>query len=491
MTTEAQPATASSQQASSLVVFGASGDLMLRKMAPALFNLHRAGLLSNALRIVCVARSEFTREQYIEHLRNGASYQPQAEWETFAQRIQYFRGAVDDSNSIQQLDKFIAGLSKEGSDSRLYYMALAPRVMSAGINALGQLGMFAEKPGAHRSVIVEKPFGTDLETANQLSDLTKSYLQESQIFRIDHYLGKDTVRNLLVFRFANLIFEPLWNRNYIDHVQISVLEQIDIGNRFSYYDSNGILKDMFQSHILQLLSLVAMEPPASSGRDALRNEKAKVLEAIRRYTTEEAAANSVRGQYSGYREAHESLQSSSTATFGALRLFVDNWRWQGVPFYLRSGKALKEKITNIVIRFRQPPHAVFAGAGSASELTPNALVISIQPDEGVALRVQNKALGTRGGIQPQMLKFRFPDSGTVNAYERLLLDALQRDQQLFIRTDEINSSWRAIDPFAAAWSESLASQLYPYEPGSWGPSAADKFLEQGRHWLTSDSADIE
>jgi glucose-6-phosphate 1-dehydrogenase len=302
------------------------------------------------------------------------------------------------------------------------------------------------------------------------------------VFRIDHYLGKDTVQNLLVFRFANTIFEPIWNRNYIDHVQISVLESIGIEDRGEYYNRAGVLKDMFQSHLMQLLSLVAMEPPVSSDASSLRDEKAKVLRAVRRYGIQEAAKNSIRGQYGGYRSEPRVAESSATATYGVVRLFVDNWRWQGVPFFLRSGKAMCKKVSEIAIQFRPPPHTIFERFGD-SMLTPNVLQVKIQPDEGVHLVFESKAPGTRMGTQAQELSFHFPESGIREAYERLLMDLIEGDQSLFTRADEIEESWEIVDPFVEAWRKSLASQLYDYDQGSWGPEAADGFLGHGRHWL--------
>ena len=295
-----------------------------------------------------------------------------------------------------------------------------------------------------RRLVVEKPFGTDLESARLLNEAIHTRASEHQLFRIDHYLGKDTVQNLIVFRFGNTIFEPLWNRNYIDHVQISVLEDLDVGDRAAYYEHSGVLRDMFQSHLLQLLALATMEPPATDHADSLRNEKAKVLSAIRKPTPDQAASNSVRGQYRGYRQLDGVSQASATATYAALRLFIDNWRWQGVPFYLRSGKALRQKYTEVAIQFQQPPHRIFGDEGS-SGLVPNMLRIVIQPNEAIRLTIDNKKPGARLQAEAQELEYKFP-MGMRDAYERLLLDAVAGDASLFTRSDEIELSWAVVDP---------------------------------------------
>ena len=337
-----------------------------------------------------------------------------------------------------------------------------------------------EENSGFRRVVIEKPFGADLKSAQALNETVHSVLRESQVFRIDHYLGKETVQNLLVFRFANTIFEPLWNRNYVDHVQISVLESLGVEGRAGYYDGAGVLRDMMQSHLLQLLALVAMEPPATSGADALRNEKSKVLQSVRKYGIDDAASNSVRGQYAGYRNEEGVADSSDTATFGAIRLYVDNWRWQGVPFYLRSGKALPAKTSEIAVQFRPPPHTIFETRDT--DVTPNLLQISIQPHEGVHLTFENKKPGTRMGTAPETLEYHFPPQVIRDSYERLLLDAVEGDQSLFTRSDEIEMSWQIIDPFVESWHHSRKSQLFPYGRGSAGPSAADEFLGEERSW---------
>ena len=466
-----------------IVIFGASGDLTQRKLAPALFHLHAIGALPDRCRFIAVARSDYTDETYRQLLFDVASdsYASDARhWVEFAKQINYVRGSSNDVESLQRLDDFIrADSNGEAKDDRLYYLALAPTLYESTVNALGEAGMLDETHGVRR-LVVEKPFGTDLESARLLNDSIHTRAAEHQLFRIDHYLGKDTVQNLIVFRFGNTIFEPLWNRNYIDHVQISVLEDLDVGDRAAYYEHSGVLRDMFQSHILQLLALAAMEPPATNHADSLRNEKAKVLSAIRKPNPQQAATNSVRGQYRGYRQLDGVSPASATATYGALRLFIDNWRWQGVPFYLRSGKSLRQKYTEVAIQFRRPPHIIFDDE-DASGLVPNVLRIVIQPDEAIRLTIDNKKPGARLQAEAQELEYKFP-MGMRDAYERLLLDAVAGDASLFTRSDEIELAWAVVDPYIEAWETELAAQLYPYERNTWGPNAADQFISPDRFW---------
>ena len=478
-----KPTVVNDKEQFTIVIFGASGDLAKRKLAPALFHLHAIGALPERCRFIAYARSEFDDAGYRRFLFEVASdsYSSDAEsWLGFANEIRYIRGSSNDVESLRYLDEMIKS-DTEGQveDNRLYYLALSPTLYESTISALNEAGMLDERCGVRR-LVVEKPFGTDLESARLLNESIHARATEHQLFRIDHYLGKDTVQNLIVFRFGNTIFEPLWNRNYIDHVQISVLEDLDVGDRAAYYEHSGVLRDMFQSHLLQLLALIAMEPPATNHADSLRDEKAKVLSSVRRLNAQQAAANSIRGQYNGYRELDGVSPASATATYAALRLYVDNWRWQGVPFYLRSGKALRTKYTEIAIQFRQPPHRIFDVADE-SGLVPNKLRIVIQPDEAIHLTIDNKRPGPQLRPQAQELSYKFP-MGMRDAYERLLLDAVAGDASLFTRADEIELSWAVIDPFVKSWQTELASQLYPYAQGTWGPIAADQFIAPGRYW---------
>ncbi len=338
-----------------------------------------------------------------------------------------------------------------------------------------------------RHVVIEKPFGTDLESARALNAQIHQVLGEDQIYRIDHYLGKETVQNILMFRFANTIFEPLWNRNYIDHVQITVAENVDVGHRAGYYDGVGVLRDMFQNHLMQLLTLVAMEPPASFDADALRNEKVKVLRSINPITPDEVAGETVRAQYCGYCETEGVAPDSITPTYAALRFVIDNWRWKGVPFYLRSGKALAEKLTQIIIQFKEPPHTMFP-LPPGKQVTPDMLVLYLHPDEGIHLRFEAKVPDTVAEMRSVDMEFHYADSfgltAIPEAYERLLLDALQGDAALFTRADEVETAWGLIDPIIQAWKQTDKPPLASYDPGTWGPPTADELLARdGRAWL--------
>ena len=435
----------------SIVIFGASGDLTQRKLIPSLFNLFRKGRLPKVFRITGSGNTPFTDEQFQVHLLEGlkkyASYKyKDEEWAAFAPNLSYHQGRYTDLADFKKLSDNL-GKWENGAAHRLYYMATPPGIFTNIIDLLGLTGQLHEN-GGWRRVVIEKPFGTDLATAHSLNEQIHKTLGENQIYRIDHYLGKETVQNILVTRFANTIFEPLWNRNYIDHIEITVSEQVGVEHRAGYYDTVGVLRDMFQNHLLQLVSLVAMEPPASFKADALRNEKVKVLGSIQPIKGENIALNTVRGQYMGYREEEGVKPDSTTPTYGAVRLQIDNWRWQGVPFYLRSGKCLKEKVSQIAIEFKQPPHLLFPVTDST--MTPNVLVLYLQPDEGIHWRFEAKVPDTIADMRSVDMEFHyagsFGQSSIPEAYERLLLDALQGDASLFTRADEVETAWSLIDP---------------------------------------------
>ncbi|MBX3013093.1 MAG: glucose-6-phosphate dehydrogenase [Caldilineaceae bacterium] len=469
-----------------IIIFGASGDLTRRKLIPALYNSFRKERLPAHWQIVGFARRPWDDQAFREPLQRGVeefgeAYEEKI-WHDFAEKIHYFQGNLDAPEDYARLDEFLRKL-EGGPAKRLYYLATSPDFYGPAATALGEAGMADETEGP-RNLVIEKPFGHDLASALALNKLIHTHWSESQLYRIDHYLGKETAQNILFLRFANAIFEPLWNRNYIKHIQITVAETVDVGSRAGYYDEAGVLRDMFQNHLLQLLTLVAMEPPAPSNATTLRDEKVKVLSAVRPI----ACADTVRAQYEGYQQASGVAENSQTPTFAALKLYVDNWRWQGVPFYLRSGKALAKKHSEIAIVFNRPPLALF---GLVNRRTPNILSILVQPDEGVHLTFEAKVPDSSQEMRTVDLEFHyrdaFPDLPLPDAYERLLLDALNGDAMLFARNDEIIQAWEIIDPVLQGWDGADAPPLVTYAAGSWGPQAAEKLLaKDGHHWLVSE-----
>lgn len=473
-----------------VVIFGASGDLTQRKLVPALHSLACEGLLPEHVRILGIARSSFTDEGFREHLYEGveeyARHKPEVcrLWLGFADRHRYLQGNYDDPETYTRLVQWLvaAESSAGGRGNRLFYLAVPPALYPVVIRRLGEAGL-NRHPGGWTRVIIEKPFGHDYASARALNGLLHEAFDESQVFRIDHYLGKETVQNILTLRFANAIFEPLWSRNYVDHVQITVAERVPVGRRGGYYETAGVLRDMFQNHLLQLLTLVAMDPPPRYNADMLRDEKVKVLHAIRPPSEDDL----VLGQYVGYRDEQGVNPMSRTPTYAALRLYIDNWRWQGVPFFLRSGKGLAEKVTEITLSFKQVPHLLF---DKNEGLQPNRLSICIQPNEAIHLSFQTKIPGGGMCTKPVHMVFAYAqDFGTGSlpeAYERLLLDALQGEASLFTRADEIELSWQLIDPLTQTGS------LLPYDVGSWGPEeAGEAFLGTGRRWYHGCCGDNE
>ena len=477
----------------SIVIFGASGDLTQRKLIPSLFNLYRKERMPKQFRVIGYGNTAFTDEQFRAHLKQGmeefASYEyTEEEWDKFASNLAYQQGRYTDLADFKKLGTLLKN-GENGDWNRIYYMATPPGVFPNIVDLLGLTDQLGEQNGWRR-VVIEKPFGTDLESARSLNQQIHKALHERQVYRIDHYLGKETVQNILVSRFANTIFEPLWNRNYINHVEITVAEQVGVEHRARFYDQVGVLRDMFQNHLLQLVSLVAMEPPVSFDATALRNEKVKVLSAIQPMTADEVPDKTVRAQYKGYREEKGVDPNSITPTYAAVRLQIDNWRWQGVPFYLRSGKCLKEKLSQITIEFKEPPHLLFPKA--KEHLTPNMLVLYLQPDEGIHLRFEAKVPDTGSQMRSVDMEFHYADSfgktAIPEAYERLLLDVLSGDASLFTRADEVETAWALIDPILQVWEDPSGKQpLAFYEPNSWGPSEADELLaREGRKWSTWD-----
>lgn len=474
-------------QPTSIVIFGASGDLTARKLIPGLYNLYVKKRLPANFQVVGTSRRAYSSAEFRAKLLTGLQeFTPdtfdQATWDTFAPTIHYIPGNLSEAEDYRAIDDFLK--NQEGDvANRLYYLAVAPRFFSETIAHLGALGMVRENTGWRR-VVIEKPFGRDLKSATALNDTIHAELDESQIYRIDHYLAKETVQNILVFRFGNTIFEPLWNRNYIESVQITAAESVDIGRRAGYYDKAGVLRDMFQNHLLQLLSLVAMEPPTSFEANAIRNEKGKVFAAIRPINGDNLTANTTLAQYDGYLDVEDVTPDSKTPTYAALRLYIDNWRWQGVPFYLRSGKALADKTTEIAIQFKCPPHNMFPLPENHVP-RPNLLSICVQPDEGIHLRFEAKQPGTAATMKSVDMEFHYADSfgnaPVPEAYEKLLLEALEGDPTLFTRADNIEQAWRIIDPIIDGWEAHDGPPIARYKPGSWGPTEADEILAGSGH----------
>lgn len=475
-----------------IIIFGASGDLTQRKLIPSLFNLFRKRRTPKLLQIVGFGATKFTNDAFRKHLLNGmkefAGFEfTEEEWNIFALNLHYVSGKYQEVNDFKKLEEYLTQTENNETANRLYYMALPPTLFPAIIDNLSATDQLEEN-GGWRRVVLEKPFGTSLESAVTLNKQVHKALHENQIYRIDHYLGKETVQNILFTRFANTIYEPIWNRNYIDHIQITVSEKVGLEHRAGFYDGVGVLRDMFQNHLLQLLTLVAMEPPASFSASHLRNEKVKVLSAIKPLSPEDVSTNTVRAQYKGYKQEKDVSAESTTPTYAALRLFINNWRWKGVPFYLRSGKNLAEKQSQIIIQFKEPPLAMFP----MQTMKPNMLVLYLQPDEGVHLRFEAKSPDKVNETRSVDMEFHYDDafgkSAIPEAYERLLLDAIQGDASLFTRADEVETAWSIIDPILQTWETHQTPPLAVYKPSSWGPAEADVLLaKDGRRWLNEES----
>jgi glucose-6-phosphate 1-dehydrogenase len=469
-----------------VVIFGASGDLTHRKLAPALHNLRAEGRIPNETAILGTSRTEHTNEKFAANLKDAldehSRLKPTKEtWP--ATNIFYVPGDATDEGLYRKLGSALEEIDEScgTGGNRVWYLATAPAFFPDIVESIGKAGLL--EGGGWQRLVVEKPFGHDLESARALNVTLSHHFSEDQIFRIDHYLGKETVQNLLVFRFANAIFEPIWNRRYVDHVQITVAEDLGVGSRGAFYDQTGALRDVGQNHLLQLLALVAMEPPNAWDADAIRSEKVQVLQAVRRWTTSECGNTVARGQYTGYRQEKDVDEQSSTETFVAMKLLVDDWRWADVPFYVRTGKRMPSKSTEIAIQFKRVPHLLFAKT-AVEELEPNVLTIRIQPDEGISLSFGTKVPGPEVNVSTVDMEFDYETdfgSGSPEAYERLLLDCMLGDATLFARADEIEEAWEIVDPMLEHWSAGGRPGMY--EPKSWGPASADELLRRdGRRW---------
>ena len=485
-----------------MVIFGAAGDLTRRKLIPALYNLASEQLLSREFAVVGLARSPLTTEQFrdkvSQDIKQYATGPVDSDlWEWFVRRMHYIPGDFSNPEAYAGLRELLQKVDTDHSThgNYFFYLATAPDYFGPVIENLGKTGLLAEDNRHWRRVIVEKPFGRDLDSARALNKQIQKVLDEKQIYRIDHYLGKETVQNILAFRFANGIFEPIWNRRYIDHVQISVAETVGVESRGSYYDQAGALRDMVPNHIMQLISLTAMEPPISFQADAVRDEQAKILHAIQPLTSEEVLLKSVRGQYGegivagqripAYRAEQDVPSDSRTETFVAMKLQIDNWRWADVPFYLRTGKALPVRNTHIVIQFRRAPFVLFRDT-PVENLTPNQLVLHIQPEEGISLRFAAKTPGAVMRLGTVDMNFEYADYFGVTpstGYERLLHDCMIGDATLFQRADMVEAGWCVVNPVLDVW-KALPPRNFPnYAAGTWGPKEADDLMERdGRRW---------
>ncbi len=485
-----------------MVIFGASGDLTRRKLLPALYNLARHRLLPLGFSVVGLARSEMNDQEFRRKMREAvesfASAGPLDDsiWENFAPGLHYVAANFRDRAGYEKLAALLSEIDRERGTccNRVYYLAVPPSIYDDIIQGLDAAGL-GQPPQGWTRIIIEKPFGRDLETARALNRTLGAVFREEQVYRIDHYLGKETVQNILVFRFSNGIFEPVWNRRYIDHVQITAAESLGVEERATYYEEAGALRDMIQNHMLQLLALTAMEPPAAFDADSVRGEKVKVFRSIRPISADEVNKLAVRGQYGegrvngeavkGYRSEPGIKPDSSTETYAAVKFLIDNWRWADVPFYLRTGKRLPRRVTEIAIHFKQPPLLLF-GRTPADQLEPNVLSLRIQPDEGISLKFGAKLPGPALRLRSVSMDFSYASSfgtGSADAYERLLLDCMLGDATLFARRDGVEAAWSIVTPILEAWAAEPPEEFPNYAAGTWGPKEAQEFIERdGRRW---------
>jgi glucose-6-phosphate 1-dehydrogenase len=485
----------------SIVIFGASGDLTARKLIPAFYHLHKEKQMPPDFRIIGFARRDKTDDSWRVELRQAldefSRTKPVDEdvWKDFSQHIFYCMGDITDNAAYAKLEKQLSSFGKEPLRKNiLFYLATSPSQFAIVAEQVHRVGLLQKNgAGSWQRLVIEKPFGHDLESAHQLNAELTRFANEQQVFRIDHYLGKETVQNILMFRFSNAVFERLWNRDSVDHVQITVSEKLGVGPRGGYYEEAGALRDMVQNHLLQVLSLVAMEPPVSLDAEPVRDEKVKLLKSIRSLDREDVAKQVVRGQYfagtvdgelrPGYRQEPKVKPDSNVETYVALELFIDNWRWSGVPFYLRTGKNLPLSASEVRVQFRPTPHVLFA-AQCGQKLDPNSLTLRLQPNEGITLRFNGKVPGTSLAVRPVRMHFSYDSefgAYTPEAYERLLLEAMAGDAALFIRRDEVETAWKIVDSIRKAWEGKPLSNREFYSAGTWGPVAADDLLAQTGH----------
>jgi len=489
-----------------IIILGATGDLTWRKLIPAIYNLYVDNWIPDQFALIGVSRTKLTSEDFHKRLHEGVNKFSRrgkikkTEWTRFAKYLTYQIGEFNKSSTYSSIEKKLKAFEKEWkvTVNRIFYLAVPPNSFEEIACNIAASGLAKNK--LQSRIVIEKPFGHDLESAKKLNDVLHGIFDESQIYRIDHYLGKETVQNILAFRFANALFEPIWNRNYIDSVQITVSEQLGVENRGNYYETAGALRDMIQNHLFQLLCLIAMEPPVSFEADEVRNRKVDVLNALRKIDPEEVYEYAVRGQYgegwiegkkvNGYREESDVGKDSNKETFAAVKLFIDNWRWQGVPFYLRTGKRMNETISIITIKFKPVPHHSFPSE-ARGHWQPNTLRLLIQPHMGIHLQFQAKRPGLKMQLYPVDMQFNYEDcysSGTPEAYETLLLDSMEGDSTLFMRADQVESAWKALMPIINTWENNPSENFPNYAAGMQGPEDAEALIaKDGHSWITIPS----
>jgi glucose-6-phosphate 1-dehydrogenase len=484
----------------SIVIFGASGDLTSRKLIPALYHVFKEGQMPPEFRVIGFARREKTDESWRQELRAALDQFSRTKpvddkvWSEFSKNIFYCQGDLTDAAAYKKLDQMLTAFGQpQLRQNLLFYLATMPSQFGDAVEQIYKAGLLHKNGPGWQRIVVEKPFGHDLASAHQLNNELTRFAHERQVFRIDHYLGKETVQNILMFRFSNSIFERLWNRDSVDHVQITVSEKLGVGSRGGYYEEAGALRDMVQNHMLQVLALVAMEPPVSLEAEAVRDEKVKLLKSIRPIRPDDVAKQVVRGQYfagvadgkpqPGYRQEQKVKPDSNVETYVALRLLIDNWRWSGVPFYLRTGKCQPQSASEVRIQFRPTPHVLFA-AQCGQSLDQNAIALRLQPNEGIYLRFNGKVPGNTLAVRPVRMHFSYDaefGAYTPEAYERLLLEAMVGDATLFIRRDEVETAWEIVDSIRKGWEGKALSNREFYAAGTWGPVAADDLLSQSGH----------